>query len=964
MKKLLLPLAVLASSVAAYASGTWNLGGNTFTLDTLYHHTAGPGITTTAMRISGTVTTNIFYTTIDLTNPDLTIRGVKGKDTKLGVENVTNLATRAAGKGYGQPVAGVNGDYFNMSTDNMCLGNCMCDSKVWSTYTDQWWHNNASYAVVANQKDITLAQAVYPGSAVTFPNNKVHFASINPDWVPGNTLAIYSSAFGASTGMNEWGRECQMKLVSGSLDYNNAVFEITTTPVGDLSGNSEHNLAIPTNGYVLAGKGTAYEMMGQLKIGDRISMVGAAQSGSTIFNNVHSIIGGMSFIVLNGATADSSYLGLPSSATSNAARTAIGYNKDKTKMIMLVADSYKSNSSSSSVKQSYGSTSTGLAITRLSQVMIALGCHTAMAFDGGGSSQMWNTKFGVRNVPYGADYLRPVGNGLFAVSNTPTDNTIALIEVVKKNVKLSTGGTFTPVVYGYNKYGVLINTNVTGFTFKVASALGSVSGTKFTAGSGKGTTVGVVTYGSATCGVRITTNSGTAYYTSGNDKAPIEIVPLYKQQPETPPAPEFEKLNIKERWHFVNTDYNDGFDSKAPNWSSSDAIKSKSCPRYATGRNGCFYTIDMKTMSIAEITYKGGLKPLYKLPALTETYSDVADYYGAAISSDDAGNFLIGHLLTKPESFNVWTVYSPKTGKAKHFKADLGSDLSNGRIDNIGRVVGDLTKDAYVFIAPKATGAGESQHTLMLHFEGTGDVAGVTMTSTMDDVIYLSGSGNNQSICQPKYTSAAQVTAAGMTNSFYWYSKTAGIEQYNVSLFTRTNGASGANYGLKWENYSGLNGFDTFTIGGKRYFALNYASEAEKDSNPSGQHLVIKDEAGNTVAEWNNTDYTSSVGYNTITAVPVDANNVDIYVYNCAYKHNNYAAVGAIAGAMLRVSNGEIQYEAPYEGTQSGIEDVIADEDLDAPVIFYNLQGVEVKNPSAGIYIRRQGNHATKVLVK
>lgn len=46
----------------------------------------------------------------------------------------------------------------------------------------------------------------------------------------------------------------------------------------------------------------------------------------------------------------------------------------------------------------------------------------------------------------------------------------------------------------------------------------------------------------------------------------------------------------------------------------------------------------------------------------------------------------------------------------------------------------------------------------------------------------------------------------------------------------------------------------------------------------------------------------------------------------------------------------------------SAIFEVIANED--APVVYYNLQGVQVENPSNGVFIRRQGNKTTKVLVK
>ena len=49
----------------------------------------------------------------------------------------------------------------------------------------------------------------------------------------------------------------------------------------------------------------------------------------------------------------------------------------------------------------------------------------------------------------------------------------------------------------------------------------------------------------------------------------------------------------------------------------------------------------------------------------------------------------------------------------------------------------------------------------------------------------------------------------------------------------------------------------------------------------------------------------------------------------------------------------------------AGIESVGAGVDnTDAPVVYYNLQGVRVGNPQGGIFIRQQGTEATKVFVK
>ena len=48
----------------------------------------------------------------------------------------------------------------------------------------------------------------------------------------------------------------------------------------------------------------------------------------------------------------------------------------------------------------------------------------------------------------------------------------------------------------------------------------------------------------------------------------------------------------------------------------------------------------------------------------------------------------------------------------------------------------------------------------------------------------------------------------------------------------------------------------------------------------------------------------------------------------------------------------------------SGINDAIIDNNDNAPVEYYNLQGVLVNNPENGMYIRRQGTKATKIVLK
>ena len=54
--------------------------------------------------------------------------------------------------------------------------------------------------------------------------------------------------------------------------------------------------------------------------------------------------------------------------------------------------------------------------------------------------------------------------------------------------------------------------------------------------------------------------------------------------------------------------------------------------------------------------------------------------------------------------------------------------------------------------------------------------------------------------------------------------------------------------------------------------------------------------------------------------------------------------------------------EIVYTSTGTGIEGINADND--APVEYFNLNGMRVDNPTDGIFIRRQGSKVSKVVVK
>lgn len=91
--------------------------------------------------------------------------------------------------------------------------------------------------------------------------------------------------------------------------------------------------------------------------------------------------------------------------------------------------------------------------------------------------------------------------------------------------------------------------------------------------------------------------------------------------------------------------------------------------------------------------------------------------------------------------------------------------------------------------------------------------------------------------------------------------------------------------------------------------------------------------------------------------IPSDLGQNEIFVIESkAVKHTGNSVAGDLYSDQTMVG-----YNA--DGSMSGIEDIIAT--TDAPVEYYNLQGIKVEGELApGVYIRRQGARAEKIVIR
>jgi hypothetical protein len=139
-----------------------------------------------------------------------------------------------------------------------------------------------------------------------------------------------------------------------------------------------------------------------------------------------------------------------------------------------------------------------------------------------------------------------------------------------------------------------------------------------------------------------------------------------------------------------------------------------------------------------------------------------------------------------------------------------------------------------------------------------------------------------------------------------------------------------------------VEGFDWFKIGNDSYYIMPLTTDGT--TNTRGIAFAIFNQDGEIVAyhaENNKTGIGQGMG--SFIAVPYTSTSVYIYHF--------------VAGTVAE------KFTFAVAGT-SGVEAIEPIENLNAPVEYYNLQGVKVANPSNGIFIKVQGNKATKVYIK
>ena len=451
----LLSMAMLVAAMTCAQAGTatYSLRGVEYTVDTLFHAYIGPGTTQTSLLLeSGVKQLRVFYSKIDLSSPEVTLKAVSGTDRMTGSETVSGMARRKTAPG-NRYYVGVNGDFW-MTSGYTSRGVSMIGTPISSSMAEgvlyRGRNNDGEYQFTIDTDEVPhLGNVNFGGTVVKADGTTASIFGVNVD-AGNNQITLYNPTY--YSGTNQFGTcaEVQVRYVGGDEAF---AFGQPCQLVVVGNPSTAGDIDVPSEGLVLHGRGTTYDFVNSLAAGDTLTLtLNAVLNGNSI--EPREIISGQPWIVVNGETS-------PNGNPDVHPRTALGYSEDGKTVIFMVVDGRSPLSD-------------GVTTDALGDLMRYAGAYMAVNVDGGGSSALYTSALGVRNRPSDGSE-RADSNGIFAVCSSPDDDEVASIRFLDWSLTMPKYGTYVPKFFGYNQYGMLVDTDVKGVTLLCPDNIGFVA---------------------------------------------------------------------------------------------------------------------------------------------------------------------------------------------------------------------------------------------------------------------------------------------------------------------------------------------------------------------------------------------------------------------------------------------------------------------------------------------------------
>ena len=457
MKRFLLSILSFLCVASSYAI---SLNGVEYTIDTLSMFPAGPGTTYYELRLfradNGKGRLDAFLLAVDTRDPYVKVEQVLGTGKITGTETPSKMATRSTTENK-IFFAGANGDFFTTQDDQSTSAYHEVGLPVSTTIVN----NEYAHTPIANRTKRRLGAIDADGKGITANKHSISMNLVLADTTleikhanylrKDNELVLYNIHNGTTTATNAYGTEVQIQLLDGEKWQTSGTMRAKVTKVEDQVGS----MPLDKDHAVLSGHGTMATELLKLKVGDEITLDFEIKFDDELVN-IAQAIGSDNYtqILVNGKVAQDGFW------NELHPRTGFGASFTRDTVYMLVVDGR--------------GVSTGCTTKVLAEILQHYGAYNAVNWDGGGSSCVYVRPLGPMNN--GSDgQERACGNGMFAVAQVPeTDNNIVAIAPYMPNYYLPRYGVAAPQFLGYNKYGVLVETNVTGVQLSCDPQVGEI----------------------------------------------------------------------------------------------------------------------------------------------------------------------------------------------------------------------------------------------------------------------------------------------------------------------------------------------------------------------------------------------------------------------------------------------------------------------------------------------------------
>ncbi len=402
-------------NASAFSLENWSWG----TITKASEQTVAPGATYSNIELSSPVgPQKIHALEFDPTSEYLSLRAGMSKGRVNGVQTLAGMAADFNELGEGQVVAGINGDYFNMS-HGVPFGIFMEDGEIFTTPPQY----SVAFGIKSDGTAFCQAHGTIMNKILIVDGKKTPLSGINNRHTEENSLIVYNDKFDTSTKAATDAVEVICDVYYGEFRHGETIslMVLETRAEGG-------NTPIPEGKVVLSARGTYKDLLLSLAPQQEVSIF---LEFNEFWSDVEFAIAGNYLLLKDGEIQDVS-------GTERSPRTVIGIKEDGNVVFYTVDGRLSGYSVGATYKQA-------------ATIMKDLGCVDAINLDGGGSTTFALRKLGetdAKMINCSADiYARAVANGALLVNTAPvTAPTKLILSMINNKVLL--GGAYTATVVG------------------------------------------------------------------------------------------------------------------------------------------------------------------------------------------------------------------------------------------------------------------------------------------------------------------------------------------------------------------------------------------------------------------------------------------------------------------------------------------------------------------------------------